>query len=109
MPDGSTLYGVGQVVEAHDASSLVDAMRQETAFTAELTMAEFMAATLARVVPPEKPTELPADPAAAAVEFLTILAKLGRIAFLPDKGPQDAPEAQTAPTMEDGPCAAKQA
>lgn len=109
MPDGTTICGVGPVVEAPDPTGLVEAMHQETAFTRERPLADWMADVLARVHQPDPPPELPANPDAAAVEFLTILAKMGRIAFLPDKGPQDAPEAQPATTMEDGPCAAKQA
>lgn len=103
--DRKPLPGTGQVLAGADPEGLVAAMHQQTPFTSEMPIREYMEWVLARVAGPGR-NALPDDPQAAAVEFLTVLGKLGRIAFMPEEGAPGVPAGQTE---EANPCAAKQA
>jgi len=102
--EGKPIPGDGTVLAAGTPSGLVELMRLETPFSAELTAAGYREEVLLRVEGPGRPP-LPDDPAAADIEFLTRLARQARIEFLPDGVPPEAPE--PGPNLEVTPCAAK--
>jgi len=106
--DGKPIPGTGPVLEAEGPAGLVDAMHGETPFTAEMPLAAYMDRVLAHVQG-EGRAPLPADPEAAAVEFLTRLAVCARIEFLSDDAPAGEAQADPNQTAEVCPCAAKQA
>jgi len=96
------------VLEADGPAGLVEAMHQQTPFTAEMPLAAYMDWVLAHVQG-EGRAPLPGDPEAAAVEFLTRLARDGRIEFLPDGLVSEGPQAGPTQTTEASACAGKQA
>jgi len=102
--DGKPIPGNGTVIAADTPSGLVEMMRLQTPFSAELPLAEYRDEVLLRVEGPKR-RPLPDDPAAADIEFLTRLAQNARIEFLPDGVLPEEPE--PAPTTEVAPCADK--
>lgn len=102
--DGKPIPGNGTVIAADTPSGLVELMRLQTPFSAEMTTAGYRDEVLLRVDGPGHPP-LPDDPAAADIEFLTRLARKARIAFLPDGVLPEGPEPES--TSEVVPCAGK--
>ncbi|OPZ24765.1 MAG: hypothetical protein BWZ02_02767 [Lentisphaerae bacterium ADurb.BinA184] len=102
--EGKPIPGDGTVLAAGTPSGLVELMRLETPFSAELTTAGYRDEVLLCVEGPgHRP--LPEDPASADIEFLTRLAQNARIEFLPDGVLPE--EATPDPTPEVTPCAGK--
>ncbi len=104
--EGKPIPGTGPVLEAQGPPELVEAMHQQTPFTAEMPLAAYMDRVLAHVQG-EARIPLPGDPEAAAVEFLTRLARHGRIEFLADDLASDEPPADPNQTPEASACAGK--
>ncbi len=104
--EGKPIQGTGPVLEADGPAGLVEAMHQQTPFTAEMPLAAYMDRVLAHVQG-EGRTPLPGDPEAAAVEFLTRLARHARIEFLADDLAADEAQADPNQTAEVCPCAGK--
>ena len=99
--DGKPIPGYGTVVEAETPAGLVEAMHGETPFSAEPPLARYMDRILDHVQG-EAREPLPADPDAAATEFLLRLAQNARIEFLPDDFRE---EPEPAPATEMNACA----
>jgi len=106
--EGKPIPGTGPVLEAEGPAGLVEAMHQQTPFTAEMPMAAYMDRVLAHVQG-EARIPLPGDPEAAAVEFLTRLARHARIEFMADDLVSEGPQAGANHTAEASACAGKQA
>ena len=105
--EGKPIPGTGPVLEADGPAGLVEAMHRETPFTAELPLAAYMDRVLAHVQGAAGRAPLPADPEAAAVEFISRLARHGRVEFLPDDMGADEAQADPSPTAEVSACAGK--
>lgn len=102
--EGRPIRGNGTVIAAETPSGLVELMRLQTPFSAEMTTAEYRDEVLRRVEGPDR-RPLPGDPASADIEFLARLAQQARIVFLSDGAAPDDPE--TGATTEATPCADK--
>jgi hypothetical protein len=89
--DGKPIPGNGTVLAADTPSAIVELMRLQTPFSAELPVAEYRDEVLLRVEGPNR-RPLPEDPVNADIEFLTRLAQHARIEFLPDDLVLDEPE-----------------
>lgn len=104
--EGKPIPGTGPVLEAEGPAGLVEAMHQQTPFTAEMPLVAYMDRVLTHVQG-EARAPLPVDAEAAAVEFLTRLARHGRIEFLADDMPSEEPQVGPSQTTEVGACAGK--
>jgi len=104
--EGKPIPGTGPVLEADGPPGLVEAMHQQTPFTAEMPLAAYMDRVLAHVQG-EARIPLPGDPEAAAVEFLTRLGRHGRIEFMADDLVSDDAQAGANHTAEASACAGK--
>lgn len=104
--EGKPIPGTGPVLEAEGPAGLVETMHQQTPFTAEMPLAAYMDRVLAHVQG-EARIPLPVDPEPAAVEFLTRLARHGRIEFLADELVSEGPQAGATQITEACACAGK--
>jgi hypothetical protein len=93
--DGKPIPGTGAVVAADTPSGLVELMRLETPFNAEMTLVQYRDEVLLRTEGPER-GPLPEDAEATDIEFLTRLAQHGRIEFLPEEMLPEPAEAEEA-------------
>ena len=82
-------------------------MRLQTPFSAALLLAAYRDEVLLHDEGPER-KPLPDDAETANVAFLSRLAQAGRLEFLPEEEPIDAPT-QKHPSEEEPPCAGKEA
>jgi hypothetical protein len=99
--DGQPLDAAGTVFCGRDCLTIVEAMREQTPFTAALAPRVYMTEVLASFEGDDlKP--LPEDLDQAADAFLMRLASRGLVTFLPDDLPLDLKGGQ-----EDKPCADK--
>lgn len=94
--EGKPVNETGRVLRGENAGEIVEAMKQESPFTACLTEREYIDGVLSKIMPYEESTELD------ATKFLTKLAEKGFISFIPDD------ETLPAMTTEVAPCADKQ-
>ena len=76
--DGKPLPETGKVVSGNDAGEVIEAMKFQSPFTADMTEREYIDNILSKIMPSEKVVELD------ATEFLTKLAK-GFLSFLPEE------------------------
>jgi len=102
--DGKPIPGNGTVLAADTPAALVELMRLQTPFSAEMSAVEYCDEVLLHVEGSDR-RPLPDDRAAAAIEFLTRLAQHARIEFLPDDA-ADA-ESEQAEPQEDDACVGK--
>ena len=92
--EGKPLPETGKIVSGEDAYEVIEAMKIQSPFTADMTARQYIDSVLAKIIPESKATELD------ATEFLTKLAEQGFISFLPSN--------QIENTEEVAPCADKQ-
>ena len=102
--DGKPIPGTGKVIAADTPTALVELMRLQTPFTAEMHVDEYCDDVLLRLEGPDYPL-LPETREAADAEFLTRLAQHRRIEFLPEDLVPEEPE--SAEDTEATPCADK--
>ncbi len=76
--DGKPLPETGKVVSGNDAGEVIEAMKLQSPFTADMTEREYIDNILSKIMPFEKVVELD------ATEFLTKLAEKGFLSFLPE-------------------------
>jgi hypothetical protein len=75
--DGKPLAGTGKIISGEDAYDVVEAMKLQSPFTADMTEREYIDNILSKIMPSEETTELD------ATEFLSKLAERGFLSFLP--------------------------
>lgn len=94
--EGKPLTETGKIVSGEDAYEVIEAMKIQSPFTADMTARQYIDNVLSKIMPKNETTELD------ATEFLTKLAERGFISFLPTN--------EIEPTNEEvAPCADKQA
>jgi hypothetical protein len=76
--EGKPLSETGKIVSGEDAYEVIEAMKIQSPFTADMTARQYIDSVLAKVMPESETTELD------ATEFLTKLAEQGFISFLPE-------------------------
>ena len=76
--EGKPLSETGKIVSGADAREVIEAMKIQSPFTADMTAREYTKSVLAKIMPEGETTELD------ATEFLTKLAEQGFISFLPE-------------------------
>ena len=76
--EGKPLTGTGKIVSGEDAYEVIEAMKIQSPFTADMTARQYIASILSKIMPRNETTELD------ATEFLTKLAEQGFISFLPE-------------------------
>ena len=76
--DGKPLPETGIVVSGNDAGEVIEVMKFQSPFTADMTEREYINNILSKIMPSEKVVELD------ATEFLTKLAEKGFLSFLPE-------------------------
>jgi len=77
--DGKPLPETGKVVSGNNAGEVIEAMKFQSPFTADMTEREYIDNILSKIMPSEKVVELD------ATEFLTKLAEKGFLSFLPEE------------------------
>ena len=75
--EGKPLTGTGKIVSGEDAYEVIEAMKIQSPFTADMTARQYIDNVLSKIMPEGETTELD------ATEFLTKLAEQGFISFLP--------------------------
>lgn len=103
--EGKPITGDGVELVGTSAAEVVELMRLQTPFSAALPLAAYRDEVLLHVEGPER-KPLPNDAEAANVAFLTRLAQAGRLEFLPEDEPTEAPT-QKHPSEEEPPCVGK--
>ena len=76
--EGKPLSETGKIVSGEDAYEVIENMKMQSPFTADMTARQYIDNVLAKILPTGDSTELD------ATEFLTKLAEQGYISFLPD-------------------------
>jgi hypothetical protein len=76
--NGKPLSETGKVISGADAYEVIEAMKLQSPFTADMTARQYIDNILAKILPEGEATELD------ATEFLTKLAEQGFISFLPE-------------------------
>jgi hypothetical protein len=76
--EGKPLSETGKIVSGEDAYEVIEAMKIQSPFTADMTAREYIKSVLAKIMPEGETTEI------NATEFLTKLAERGFISFLPE-------------------------
>ena len=76
--EGKPLSETGKIVSGADACEVIEAMKIQSPFTADMTAREYIKSVLAKIMPEGETTEI------NATEFLTKLAERGFISFLPE-------------------------
>jgi hypothetical protein len=76
--EGKPLSETGKIVSGEDAYEVIEAMKMQSPFTADMTARQYIDSVLAKIMPKDKSTEFD------ATEFLTKLAEQGFISFLPE-------------------------
>jgi hypothetical protein len=76
--EGKPLSETGKIVSGADAREVIEAMKIQSPFTADMTARQYIKSVLAKIMPEDETTELD------ATEFLTKLAERGFISFLPE-------------------------
>ena len=76
--EGKPLSETGKIVSGEDAYEVIEAMKIQSPFTADMTARQYIKSVLAKIMPEGETTELD------ATEFLTKLAEQGFISFLPE-------------------------
>ena len=93
--EGKPLSETGKIVSGEDAYEVIESMKMQSPFTADMTARQYIDNVLKKILPAGDSTKLD------ATEFLTKLAEQGFISFLPSN--------YIEPTQEVPPCADKQA
>ncbi|MDD5598117.1 MAG: DUF5049 domain-containing protein [Victivallaceae bacterium] len=76
--EGKPLSDTGKVLSGADAYEVIEAMKLQSPFTADMTARQYIDNILAKIMPEGEATELD------ATEFLSKLAEQGFISFLPE-------------------------
>jgi hypothetical protein len=76
--EGKPLSETGKIVSGEDAYEVIEVMKIQSPFTADMTAREYIKSVLAKIMPEGETTE------PDATEFLTKLAEQGFISFLPE-------------------------
>jgi hypothetical protein len=76
--EGKPLPETGKIVSGEDAYEVIEAMKMQSPFTADMTARQYIENVLAKIMPKDETTEFD------ATEFLTKLAEQGFISFLPE-------------------------
>ena len=76
--EGKPLSETGKIVSGENAYEVIEAMKMQSPFTADMTARQYIDNVLKKILPAEESTELD------ATEFLTKLAEQGFISFLPE-------------------------
>jgi hypothetical protein len=76
--EGKPLSETGKIVSGTDAREVIEAMKMQSPFTADMTARQYIDSVLAKIIPEGETTEL------EVTEFLTKLAEKGFISFLPE-------------------------
>jgi energy-converting hydrogenase A subunit M len=76
--DGKPLPDTGRIISGEDAYEVIEAMKLQSPFTADMTEREYIDNILSKIMACEETTELD------ATEFLTKLAERGFLSFLPE-------------------------
>ncbi len=76
--DGKPLPGTGKIISGEDAYEVIEAMKMQSPFTADMTERQYIDNILSKFLPEEESTELD------ATDFLTKLASQGFLSFLPE-------------------------
>jgi hypothetical protein len=76
--EGKPLSETGKIVSGADAHEVIEAMKIQSPFTADMTTRQYIKSVLAKIMPEGETTEI------NATEFLTKLAERGFISFLPE-------------------------
>jgi hypothetical protein len=76
--EGKPLPETGKIVSGEDAYEVIEAMKMQSPFTADMTARQYIDNVLAKIIPKGETTELD------VTEFLTKLAEKGFISFLPE-------------------------
>ena len=76
--NGKPLSETGKVISGADAYEVIEAMKLQSPFTADMTARQYIDNILAKIMPEGETTELD------ATEFLSKLAERGFISFLPE-------------------------
>ena len=77
--EGKPLSETGKIVSGTDAHEVIEAMKIQSPFTADMTTRQYIKSVLAKIMPEGETTELD------TTEFLTKLAEQGFISFLPEE------------------------
>ncbi len=86
--EGKPVNETGRILCGENAAQIVEAMKQESPFTACLTEREYIDNVLSKIMENGESTELD------ATEFLTKLAEKGFISFLPENVTDMPPESE---------------
>jgi len=92
--EGKPINETGRVLQGENASEIIEAMKQESPFTACLSEREYIDGVLSKIMTKGESTELD------ATEFLTKLAEKGFISFLPENGFDSDPISEVAPCAD---------
>jgi hypothetical protein len=93
--EGKPLSETGKIISGSDTGEVIEAMKLQSPFTADMTARQYIDNILAKIMPEGEATEID------ATGFLTKLAERGFISFLPANEIEPAIEEVT-------PCADKQ-
>jgi len=92
--DGKPLPETGKIVSGNDAYEVIEVMKFQSPFTADMTEREYIDNVLSKIMTKGESTELD------ATEFLTKLAEKGFISFLPENVTDMPPESEVMPCAD---------
>jgi hypothetical protein len=82
--EGKPLSETGEIISGNNAGEVIEAMKMQSPFTADMSEREYIDNILSKIMPEGKRIELD------ATKFLTKLAERGFISFLPAGEPPEA-------------------
>ncbi len=92
--EGKPLAGTGKIISGEDAYEVIEVMKMQSPFTADMSERQYIDNVLSKFMPEDESTELD------ATEFLTKLASKGFLSFLPVGEPDTIPESEVVPCAD---------
>jgi len=92
--NGKPLSETGKIVSGEDAYEVIEAMKLQSPFTADMTARQYIDNILAKIMPEGKTSEID------ATGFLTKLAERGFISFLPTGEIEPVPQEEVTPCAD---------